>query len=84
MGKIRGFIYCYRDFCVWPGKSPDCYLLMIRFSVTVGSWLTEQTSSMDLWKAQGMSVGVRHSLNPSSSVPYDLEQMAYLVLILLP
>lgn len=41
MGKIRGFIYCFCDLCVWPGKSPDCYLLTIRFSVTVGSWLTE-------------------------------------------
>lgn len=27
-----------------------------------------------------MSVGVRHSLNPSPDVLYDLEQMPYLVL----
>lgn len=30
-----------------------------------------------------MNVGVRHSLNPSSNVTYDLEQMTYLVLTLL-
>lgn len=35
-GKDEG-LYCCSDFCVKPGKSPDCYLLMIRFSVVVGS-----------------------------------------------
>lgn len=38
---------------------------------------------MDLCKAQGMSVGVRHCLNPSSDALFGLEQMTYLVLSLI-